>query len=133
MRGNFVADVLAGFRHIRSVPVLWRIVVACAVSFGVVGFFDSVIFAVVDEGLGREPAFFGVQMSGQDGGSILGGITAVGLLRRAGAVRSVGIAVGLFAVGAAIALTTNTALVVVGLFLAGTAMPWLVVAMATTR
>ena len=53
------------------------------------------IFAVVDEGLGREPAFFGVLMSVQGGGGMLGGITAVGLLRRAGAVSSVGIALGL--------------------------------------
>lgn len=132
-RGHFLSDVTAGYRHIRSVPVLWRILVACAISFGVVGFFDSVIFAVVDEGLGREPAFFGVLMSVQGGGSIVGGITAVRLLRRAGAVRTVGIALALFAVGSTTVLTTSTALVVVGIFCAGAAIPWLVVAMATTR
>ena len=132
-KGRFWSDVMAGFRHIRSVPVLWRLVIACAVAFGVVGFFDSVIFAVVDQGLGREPAFFGVLMSVQGGGSIVGGLTAVRLLRGVGAVRTVGLALGLFAFGAATALTTSTALVVGGLFLAGMAIPWLVVAMATTR
>ena len=132
-RGAFLVDVMAGFRHIRSVPILWRIVVACAVSFGVVGFFDSVIFAVVDEGLGKDPAFFGVLMSVQGGGSILGGITAVRLLRRVGAVRTVGIALALFAAGSTTVLTTSTTLVVIGIFCAGAAIPWLVVAMATTR
>ncbi len=132
-RAGFWSDVTAGFRHIRSVPVLWRIVAACAISFGVVGFFDSVIFAVVDEGLGREPAFFGVLMSVQGGGSIVGGITAVRLLRRLGAIRAVGAALGLFAVGSSSVLTTSTALVVVGIFCPGAAIPWLVVALATTR
>lgn len=132
-RGHFFSDVTAGFRHIRSVPVLWRIVLACAVSFGVIGFYDSVIFAVVEKGLGREAAFFGVLMSVQGGGSIVGGITAVGLLRRAGAVRTVGVALGLLAACSATLLTSSTALVVIGMLCAGSAIPWLVVAMATTR
>jgi len=109
------------------------ILLACAVSFGVVGFLDSVIFAVVDEGLGREPAIFGVLMSVQGGGSILGGVTAVRLLRRAGAVRTVGIALGLFALGATAVLTSSRTLVVLGSICAGAAIPWLVVALATTR
>ncbi len=72
-------------------------------------------------------------MSVQGGGSILGGITAVRLLRRVGAVRTVGIALALFAAGSTTVLTTSTTLVVIGIFCAGAAIPWLVVAMATTR
>lgn len=48
-------------------------------------------------------------------------------------MRTVGSALALFALGSATVLTTNTALVVIGLFCAGVAIPWLVVAMGTTR
>ncbi|MEJ7705115.1 MAG: hypothetical protein WKF47_16350 [Geodermatophilaceae bacterium] len=43
--------------------------------------------AVETIGVGREPALFGVLMSLQGGGRILGGVTAVLLIRRLGEAR----------------------------------------------
>ena len=60
MPSRFRVEVAAGLRHIRSTPVLWRTIKAIAIAVLVVGFDEAVIFAVVEEGLGREPAFLGV-------------------------------------------------------------------------
>ena len=64
------------------------------VAFGVVGLFDTVLFELVEHGLGRQPAFFGVLMSLQGAGSIVGGLTAARMLRWLGPARAVGVAGG---------------------------------------
>lgn len=130
---HFWADVTAGFRHVRSVPALWRIVVAMAVAMAVVGFYDPVIFAVIDQGLGREPEFFGVLMSVQGAGSIIGGLTAVLLLRRIGEVRAVGVSLACLSLSSTTLLSGSEAVVMAGLVLEGAAIPWFVVAMVTAR
>lgn len=96
-REHFRREFTAGFRHVRATPQLLRLVLAVAVAFAVLGTYDSIVFAVVDQGLGREPAFFGVLMSLQGGGSIVGGLTAALLVRRLGETRAVGLAFVTFA------------------------------------
>ncbi len=134
----FWTQTLAGFRHLRSVPVLWVIVTVTAVAFGVVGLFDTIIFEVVDEGLGMPPAFFGVLMSVQGAGSILGGVTSARMLRRFGPQRAVGISLAILAV-VALACAADVLgpallpVVVVALFAGGMGIPWMVVALVTTR
>ena len=54
-----------------------------AVAFCVTGFANTTIFAAIDEGLGRGSSFFGVLAAIQGGGSVLGGITAAAVIRRA--------------------------------------------------
>ena len=134
----FWEQTIAGFRHLRSVPVLWVIVTVTAVAFGVVGLFDTVIFEVVDQGLGMTPAFFGVLMSIQGAGSILGGVTSARVLRRFGPQRAVGISMAILAVVAlaCAADVLGSALlpvVIVALFAGGMGIPWMVVALVTTR
>ncbi|WP_022919048.1 MFS transporter [Ruania albidiflava] len=134
----FWEQTIAGFRHLRSVPVLWLIVTVTALAFGVVGLFDTVIFEVVDQGLGMTPAFFGVLMSIQGAGSILGGVTSARVLRRFGPQRAVGISLAILAV-VALACAADVLgpallpLVVVALFAGGMGIPWMVVALVTTR
>ena len=123
----------AGFAHLRRTPQLLVIVIGLAVALSVIGLFDSLLFAVVQDGLHRPPTFFGVLMSAQGAGSILGGLTAVRLMNRLGAVRAVGVALVTMAVGSVPFLTGNVALVLVGMVSAGAAIPWAFVAMATTR
>lgn len=125
--------MLAGFRHLRRVPELMSMVIAMAVALSVIGLFDSVLFAVVQHGLGREPAFFGVLMSAQGAGSILGGVTAVRLLGRLGPVGSVAFGLGAFGVGSALFLFGSTPLAFAGSVIGGAAIPWAFVALATTR
>ncbi len=99
-----LTQVTAGFRHLRHTPVLAPITLAVAVAFSVIGFFESVDFAVIDQGLHRPASFFGVLNSVQGAGSILGGLTASMLLRRLGEARTVGLALLVDGVGA-LALT----------------------------
>lgn len=131
--GHYLRDVLAGFALIRRVPVLLRMVVACAVSFAVIGFFDSLLFAVVEEGLGREPEFFGVLISAQGAGSIIGGVTAVRALRGLGPLVAMGIALGGIGIAAFTLLVPQVVVVAAGMFVSGLAIPWLVVALTTVR
>ena len=116
---SFWSQTMAGFRHLRSVPVLWQIVTVTAVAFGVVG-------------------FFGVLASIQGAGSILGGLTSARLLRRWGPQRVVGTSLGVLGIAALVAAGEVLGWVllpgmIVAVFAAGAAIPWMVVALVTTR
>lgn len=142
-RGGFWHENSAGFRHLNSIPVLWRMVVVTAIALGVIGMFNSTLFELIDKGLGKDPEFFGILMSLQGAGSILGGLTAAMLMRRAGPVRAVGFGLGLIGLAALAAATDLLpfvaehglllAVVLPALFLAGVGIPWIFVALVTTR
>lgn len=132
-RESFRREFTAGFRHIRANPLLLQLVIAVVIAFAVIGSYDSIVFAVVDEGLGREPAFFGVLMSLQGGGSIVGGLTAVLLIRRLGEARTVGVALVTFAVSSVGFASTSLSVVAPAAALGGAAIPWLIVGFVTAR
>ncbi len=132
-RESFRREFAAGFRHLGGDPVLRQIVLALAAGMGVLGLLDTVVFAVIDEGLGQPAAFFGVLTSVQGAGSVLGGLTAAWLLRRVGEGRAVGVALAAFAVALTPMAFGSTALVLAGSALAGAAIPWFVVAYVTAR
>lgn len=131
-------ETAAGLTHLRSVPLLWRMVIVSAAAFGVIGLFDSSMFELVDKGLGMDAAFFGVLMAVQGAGSVLGGLTAAPVLRRLGPVVMVATALALLG-AAVLAMAADLVGVpllpatVTALFAAGVAIPWLIVAMVTTR
>ncbi|MQA33568.1 MFS transporter [Modestobacter roseus] len=132
-REPFRREFTAGFRHLAGDPVLRQIVLALAAGMSVLGLLDTVVFAVIDEGLGRPAAFFGVLTSVQGGGSVVGGLTAAWLLRRVGEVRAVGVSLAAFAVALTPMAFGSTALVLAGAALAGASIPWFVVAYVTAR
>jgi len=133
------AQITAGLRHLRTVPLLVRMVITSAVAFGVVGFFDTAMFELVEKGLGMEAAFFGVLMSIQGAGSVVGGLTASTVLRRWGPGKAQGAGLGLVGIaGTAMAISgvVGPALlpvVAAACFVAGMGIPWMVVALITTR
>ena len=96
---HFVEELLAGVRHIRATIPLRQIIVATGACLLVVGFSETVIFAVLDQGLHRSASFFGVLSSLQGVGAIVGGVTAARTLRRLGDVKLVGLGMALFAFG----------------------------------
>ena len=79
------AQLAAGVRHIARSPGLRRIVAATGVALLVVGFSETIVFAVIQHGLHR-PAGVPRRPRGRrsGGGPIAGGITAGGMLRRLG-------------------------------------------------
>jgi MFS family permease len=129
---HFLAELTAGIRHVFRTLPLRQIILSAGVCLLVVGFAETLIFAVVDEGLHRSPAFLGVLEPAQGVGAIAGGVTAARALRRFGDVRLVGIGMALFALGDLSFVSSSLALVVVGFAVAGFGLAWLIVGFATS-
>jgi len=125
------AQVAAGVRHIGASPGLLRIVTATAVVMLVVGFTETLVFSVIQHGLHRSPAFFGVLSSAQGVGAVGGGIVAGVMLRRHGDGRVMGLGMLLFALGAASMLVPRVGVVLVGFAVAGCGISWAVVGYVT--
>ena len=128
---HFVAELTAGARHILRTLPLRQIVFATAACLLVVGFSETLIFAVIDQGLHRTPAFLGVFSSLQGGGAIAGGVTVGRALRRLGDVWLCGIGMVAFALGDATFAATSFPLVAVGIVVAGFGVAWVVVGFTT--
>lgn len=126
-------EALVGLWHIRATPVLARISAAIAVAFCVLGFFESVDFAVINRGLHQTPAYFGVLAAVQGAGSVAGAVVAVGVLRRLGEVRTVGLALDLDGVGALGLTQHHAAAVLGGTAVMGIGVSWFLIAGATAR
>jgi len=124
--GSFRREVAAGFRHLRSVPLLAQITAVTACAFGIIGLGETVIFVVIGQGLHRPPSFFGVLSSAQGAGAIVGGIVLSALLRRIGTARMTGLALGGFVLGAVTYLSGSVALVLAGTVVEGIGLVWLV-------
>jgi MFS family permease len=89
-------QLLAGALHLRRTPLLAQITLSAMIAMLVLGFYESVTFAVI-AAIGRPASFFGVLMSIQAAGSIAGGLAVGPLIRRAGEARTLGIALGAWA------------------------------------
>jgi hypothetical protein len=129
--GTVWSELTAGFRHVRSVPLLAQLAVVGAVAFGVIGLDETIIFAVIGQGLHRSPSFLGVLSSVQGAGSIGAGLVAVILLRRAGPARTVGIALACFVAGALAMRSSALPLVLAGIACDGFGAVWLSVGYGT--
>jgi MFS family permease len=76
------AEFGAGLRHIADTAALRRPLVACLIAVTAFGFFETVPFAVVSQGLHRSPEFLGVLSSMQGAGALIGGALAAPVMRR---------------------------------------------------
>jgi MFS family permease len=128
---HFVTELLAGVRHVFATLPFRQIVLATGACLLVVGFSETLIFAVLDQGLHRPASFFGVLSSLQGVGAIAGGVTAARTMRRIGDVKLVGLGMGLFAVGELSFVSHNLPLVLAGIAVAGAGIAWLIVGYIT--
>lgn len=128
---NFVSEALAGARHIIHTIPLRQIVFSTGAALLVVGFSETIIFAVIDEGLHRSPSFLGVLSTLQGIGAIAGGLTAARGLRVLGDVRVAGIGMAGFAIGELSFVSTNLGLVAAGIIIAGFGVSWFIVGLMT--
>lgn len=96
---GWMREVGAGVRHLLGDRVLRRVVIGSALSMIGLGVGESLYFAYVDQGLGREPAFLGVLVSTQGVGGVAGGLVAAFIVRRWGQMAAVAVGVALFGVG----------------------------------
>jgi len=125
------AELTAGARHLWNTEALRQIVLAGAVAFLVIGFAETFIFAVIDQGLHRSPSFFGVLGAIQGAGAILGGLTAARALRALGDVRLVGLGILLFGAGTALLASPALAPVAAGMATSGAGLAWAIVGAGT--
>jgi MFS family permease len=128
---HLLAQITAGIVHIGRSPGLRRIVAVLAVALLVVGFAETVIFAVLQYGLHRSPAFLGVLSVAQGIGAIAGAVTAAAALRRFGDGRTLGMGILLFAAGDSLFLIPALGPVIGGFAVAGVGISWAVVAFGT--
>jgi len=128
---RFVVEVSAGARHIVRTRPLLQMMLGAGTAMLVIGFAETLIFAVLDQGLHRPPSFFGVLSAFQGAGSILGGITAAAMLRRVGDVRLVGVGLALFAFGDGLFVLPTLPTVLLGFGIAGVGITWAIVAFVT--
>jgi MFS family permease len=128
---HILLQLSAGITHIQRRPGLRRIVLTVAATLLVVGFVETAIFAVLQQGLHRPPAFLGVLSAMQGVGAIAGAVGASKLLRRVGDARTVAIGILLFGFGDAFFLVSNVVAVGIGIAIAGAGLSFAVVGFGT--
>ncbi len=127
---HFVREVTAGLRHVWETLPLRQVVVGVALALLVVGFSETLIFAVM-AALGEPPSFFGVFATIQGVGSIAGGVTAAAVLRRVGEGHLVGMGLALFAVADLCLIAPSLPVVLVAGPVAGIGVAWAIVGFST--
>ena len=127
---HFVREVTAGLRHVWQTLPLRQVVGGIAIALLVVGFADTLIFAVL-AALGLPPSYFGVFTTIQGVGSIAGGVTAAAVLRRVGEVRLVGTGLALFAFADLCLIVPSLPIVLVAGPIAGIGVAWAIVGFST--
>jgi MFS family permease len=74
-------EFLAGIRYIGHTPALRRLMAAGVVALLAFGFFQTVPFAIVGQGLHRAPAFLGVLEATMGAGALFGAAVATAIMR----------------------------------------------------
>ena len=131
VRAPLFGEMSAGVRHLWATLALRRTVLGCGVAFLVVGFGESIIFAVTDQGLHRPTAFIGVLLSMQGVGAVIGGLTAAAVVRRLGEQPAVGAGLGVFAAGLTLLVASSLWVVLAAFVIAGVGLPWAIVGYIT--
>ncbi|WFE39710.1 MFS transporter [Micromonospora sp. WMMD998] len=124
-------ELIAGIRHLVGEPALRRALVATVAASVGLGLGETLWFAYVDQGLGREPAFLGVLVSLQGVGGLVGGVASATLVRRFGELGAMALAVSCVALASVALARPALALAVVASVLIGLGLPVAMVAIMT--
>lgn len=120
-----------GMWTIRASPVLRPLVLAGAFTMFLAGLNGAAVHALVDRGLGHDPAYAGVLYAVQGAGSVVAGLVAGPLLRRVPARLLSAIGLALFAVAAAARALPHDGVVPAASALIGLGLPWVLDAAKT--
>ncbi|MEU3462345.1 MFS transporter [Streptomyces sp. NPDC006733] len=121
----------AGIRHLRRHPLLRRLVAVGSIAMLLSALGSSTIYAVVDAGLHRSPAFVGVLYAVQGAGSVAGGVVAGALLRRMPERVFAATGMLLFALGIAARATPWVSAALAGGAAIGVGLPWVLITVLT--
>jgi MFS family permease len=125
------ADAMQGVRHISDTPVLRRLLLACLIAVVAFGFSETAVFAIVDSGLHRSPAFVGVIMAVQGVAAVGSGVVAAAVLRRVGEPRLIVLGLVSFAAGCPLMASGLLLPTLAGVVLLGWGIPWTMVGLNT--
>jgi MFS family permease len=128
---HVLTQLVAGIVHIAHRRGLRRIVLTVAAALLVVGFAETAIFAVLQQGIHRPPAFLGVLSAAQGVGAIAGAVAAAAVIHRIGDARTVALGILLFGAGDAFLLVPAVGPVLVGIGIAGAGLSLAVVGFGT--
>jgi hypothetical protein len=128
---RFLHEVSAGVAHIARTVMLRQLTVGVGVALLVVGFSETLIFAVTANGLHRPASFIGVLSTCQGVGSVIGGLTVTSLIRRLGELRTTGLGLLVFGAGDAFLLVPRVEVVASFAAVSGLGVVWAVVALTT--
>jgi MFS family permease len=126
-RAHWTREIQEGFRHIGRTVELRQLTIAIAVILLVVGFLESVGFAVVQHGLHKAPPFLGVIITAQGVGALIGGLIATSIMRKLGEGITAGIGILLLGLAASLWVVPSLTFVLAGAILFGVSLPWIIV------
>ncbi|MBA9007937.1 MFS transporter [Thermomonospora cellulosilytica] len=124
-------ELLSGLRYVFASPALRNMLLALGLALLVCGFSQTLVFAIVDEGLHRTAAFIGVLSCAQGAGAIAAGLAAGAATRRIGDIRLVVAGIAGTSAASVVYLVPNAVVVCVGAFLFGAGICWTTVGMIT--
>jgi MFS family permease len=125
------AELTAGARHIARTAVLRQLTVTAAVVVTAYGLSETVIFAVVSQGLHRPAPFLGILVSAQGAGAIAAGLAAAPLMRllSEGLLASLGMISA--AAGFLLLIASQLPAVLAGCALLGASLAWIIAGVMT--
>jgi MFS family permease len=125
------AQFSAGIEHIARTPALRRPMIAGVIAVTAFGFFETVPFAVVAQGLHRTPEFLGVLTSLQGVGGVAGGVVATTVMRRTSERALVVGGLAACATAALLLITASLPLILVASAALGLCIVWINVGIIT--
>ena len=128
---HFLREATAGIEHIARTKVLRELTIGVCAALAVIGFCETLVFAIVINGLHRSAPFVGVVDTFQGIGAIAGGLTAAALMRRLGDIRLAGLGLVLFGLACFGFLVPSLGAVLPAAVVFGVGVAQLVVAAAT--
>jgi MFS family permease len=126
-----LAEVTAGARHIARTAVLRQLTMTAAVVVTAYGLSETVVFAVVSQGLHKPAALLGILVSAQGAGGIAAGIIAAPLMRRLSEGLLAGLGMISAALGFLLLTTTQLPVVLAGCALLGASLSWIIIGIMT--
>jgi MFS family permease len=124
------SQLLGGVAHLRRNPILAQITLTAAAAMLVLGFYESVTFAVI-AAIGKPPSFFGVLMAIQAVGSIAGGLVVTRVIKRIGEPRTLGLSLIAWAIASLVYTVPTVLTACIALLVFGAAIPLYAVSVAT--
>ncbi|MFJ5706637.1 MFS transporter [Streptomyces sp. NPDC093105] len=130
-RGAWRRETAEGVRLLAASPVLRPLVATGAFTMLLAGVNGAAVYAVVDQGLGRPPAYAGVLYAVQGAGSVVAGLTTGPLLRRVPERLLAAVGLALFAAAAGLRALPFDATAPAASAVIGVGLPWVLVAAMT--